>query len=112
MTTSSERPSASSSRQNSTSSTDSTLNKTWRKIKEHHEGLNDAFATYYGGGRRSQEAWTTPKYTSSRRTSISSQELEHKPLVGKKEGLGSKLKHMVKEHHRSVNNAYRAYYGY
>ncbi|KAK7192444.1 hypothetical protein DPSP01_009731 [Paraphaeosphaeria sporulosa] len=107
MSTSFERPSAASSRQNSTSSNSSTLSKTWKKIKEHHDGMNDAFATYYGGGRRSQEAWNT----ASPRGSVTYVEgTEHEPLVEKK-SLAKKMLGRVKEHHRSVNAAYRAYYG-
>ncbi|KAF2447042.1 hypothetical protein P171DRAFT_483103 [Karstenula rhodostoma CBS 690.94] len=105
MSTSFERPSAASSRQNSTSSTSSTLSKTWKKIKEHHDGMNDAFATYYGGGRRSHEAWNP-----SPRGSVTFEESEHEPLVEKK-GLAKKMLGRVKEHHRSVNAAYRTYYG-
>ncbi|KAF1978276.1 hypothetical protein BU23DRAFT_450403 [Bimuria novae-zelandiae CBS 107.79] len=97
------RPSASTSRQNSTSSTSSNLNKAWKKIKDHHDGMNDAFSTYYGGGRRSQESWASP------RNSID--EAEREPLVEKKEGLRKKIVNRVKEHHRSVTAAHRAYYG-
>jgi hypothetical protein len=106
MSTQFERPSAASSRQNSTSSTSSTLSKTWKKIKDHHDGMNDAFATYYGGGRRSHEAWNT----TSPRGIITYETDEQKPLVEKK-GLGKKILARVKEHHRSVNVAYRTYYG-
>lgn len=105
MSASFERPSAASSCQNSTFSTSSTLNKTWKKIKEHHDGMNDAFTAYYGGGRRSTEAWN-----SSPRGSVTSDEVEHEPLVEKK-GLAKKMMGRIKEHHRSVNAAYRAYYG-
>ncbi|KAL5409918.1 hypothetical protein PMIN04_010847 [Paraphaeosphaeria minitans] len=106
MSTSFERPSVASSRQNSTSSNASTLSKTWMKVKEHHDSMNDAFATYYGG-RRAQEPWNT-----SPRSSVTyADELEHEPLVEKKKSLAKKMLGRVKEHHRSVNAAYRAYYG-
>lgn len=65
--------------------------------------MNDAFATYYGGGRRSQEPWTGPRQVVD--------EVERAPLVEKKDGLGRKIVNRVKEHHRSVNAAYRTYYG-
>ncbi|KAJ4297692.1 hypothetical protein N0V90_005587 [Kalmusia sp. IMI 367209] len=104
------RPSVSTTgRSDSTSSTSSNLSKTWKSIKkaakEHHEGMNDAFATYYGGGRRSMNA-------PSPRGSVSEEEEAHVGLVeGEKEGLGSMAARKVKEHHRSVNAAYRTYYG-
>ena len=72
--------------------------------------MNDAFAIYYGGGRRSREAWNTPRGSVSYTESVYSKEVEHQPLVEKK-SLGKKMKDMVKEHHRSVNAAYRTYYG-
>lgn len=100
--TTSERPSA--SRQNSASSSSSNLSRAWKKVKEHHDGMNNAFASAYGVGRRlSQEQ------LASQRNSVD--EHEQAPLVEKKEGLGKKIKTLVKEHHRSVNAAYRTYYG-
>ncbi|KAJ4356314.1 uncharacterized protein N0V89_004346 [Didymosphaeria variabile] len=110
MSTSFERPSAASSRQNSIISTSSILGKTWKKVKQHHEGMNDAFATYYGGGRRSHEAWNTPRGSVCTRDSDSSDEVEYKPLV-EKTGFGKKMLVKAKEHHRSVSAAYRTYYG-
>jgi hypothetical protein len=100
---SSEPASASSSRQNSMSSTTSSLGKAWNKIKEHHEGMNGAFAAYYGGSRRPQEPWKSP------RSSID--EVEQALPAEKKDGLGKKMKNAIKDHHRSVNAAYRTYYG-
>lgn len=105
MSTSFERPAAASSRQNSTSSTSSTLSKTWQKIKDHHDGMNDAFATYYGIGRHSHEAWNaSPRGIVKYKGANDESQIE-------KKGLGKKILRKIKEHHRSVNAAYRAHYG-
>ena len=85
------------------SSTSSNLSKAWNKIKEHHEGMNGAFAAYYGGGRRMQEPWK------SQRSSMD--EAEQSLPAKKKDGLGKKMKNIIKEHNRSVNAAYKTYYG-
>ena len=86
MSSTSERPSAAASRQNSTSSVSSNLHKAWKKIKEHHDSMNDAYVAYYGGGRP-RETWTSPRH--------SVEEAERAPLVEEKEGLGKKMKNMA-----------------
>lgn len=85
------------------------------KLAEHHRSVNSAYEAYYGAYARP----TTTTAGTSRRASEESQvylkdALAQQPQV-KQQSRASKawqsVKQHAKEHHESVNSAYKAYYG-
>lgn len=108
----------------SSSSESSNMSKAWtsfkKAAKEHHEGLNAAYATYYGGGAMPVSSEMVTPRTSSESTEslIHEDEKVYGESVGTNESSASgmkkaleKAKKIAKEHHRSVNTAYESYYG-
>lgn len=104
-------PSRSSSTETSTEpERSSSMSKAWEKVKkaakEHHEGVNAAYATYYGAG-----ASPAPSAAASSRSSLESVRGEQD---AKEDSVARKswdsFKKTAKEHHKSVNAAYATYY--
>jgi hypothetical protein len=83
------------------------MTKAWESVKkaakDHHEGLNAAYATYYGQGSS-----TAP----SRSHSTVSSEAVANDSEAKKAGVWEKVVKKAKVHHQSVNSAYAAVYGH
>ncbi|KAF2017141.1 hypothetical protein BU24DRAFT_144184 [Aaosphaeria arxii CBS 175.79] len=89
-----------------TTNTPSFISTLAHKAKAHHDGLNAAFNTYYGGAYGSNPS----SQATSRRASHDS--VEHKePKEHKSNKTWKSIKKAVVEHHRSMNAAYSAYYG-
>jgi hypothetical protein len=81
------------------------VSKAWKSVKkaakDHHDGLNAAYATYYGQG-----ASSAPTRANS---AASVESVQHE--TQKKPSVWSKAAQRAKEHHASVNNAYATVYG-
>lgn len=81
------------------------MSKAWKSVKkaakDHHEGVNAAYATYYGQG-----ASPAPTRANS---ATSAESVEHE--TEQKPSVWAKVVKKAQEHHRSVNNAYSTVYG-
>ena len=87
-------------------------NKLWTALKTHHEEMNAAYSAFYSPGN-SRAGSPHASVASSRRASA--EEPRSEDAAPKQPTNLSKhwkqLKTKVVEHHRSVNQAYRAAYG-
>ncbi|KAF2873103.1 hypothetical protein BDV95DRAFT_605669 [Massariosphaeria phaeospora] len=106
----------------SSSSKSHPMSKAWKAVKkhakEHHESLNTAYGIYYGGGRTPPSTFSSraPTAVGSPRASFESERTEKEEEVVVRSETNARrawnaVKQHAKEHHRSVNAAYRTTYG-
>ncbi|KAF2130964.1 hypothetical protein P153DRAFT_384178 [Dothidotthia symphoricarpi CBS 119687] len=90
-------------------SSDSSVRKAWKAVKQHHHDMNDAYASFYAPGHA-----TSP--SGSRGSSVAStprgsaEEARHE-VSGEKKSKWAAVKKAAVEHHRAMNAAYATTYG-
>jgi hypothetical protein len=87
------------------------------KVAQHQKEVPAAYEAYYGAMARPVNASTAnaPRKSEESQRTLVSEEFEAQPEAEKqqqgKKSAWQRVKQHAKEHHESVNNAYRAYYG-
>ena len=81
------------------------------KLAQHNREVVAAYETYYGSISRPTNAYTPRKSEESQRTLVSEDPEQAQQQSKKSQNAWQKLKQHAKEHHESVNDAYRTFYG-